>query len=68
MHFSNLKKGNIPHYGVYKTDQFGRNTALISKCLATIFEDAEDDILQVYPCQAWQVSHTLQSTCLCKLS
>jgi len=23
-----------------------------------MFEDPEDDILGVYPCQAWQVSHT----------
>jgi len=61
MHFSDLKKGDLPHYGVYKTDYNETNKTLISKCIVTMFEDAE-----VYPCQAWQVSHTLQSTCLCK--
>jgi len=58
MHFSDLKRGDLPHYGVYKTNQLGKNKTLISKCVVTMFEDPEDDILGVYPCQAWQVSHT----------
>jgi len=58
MHFSDLKKGDLPHYTVYKTDKFRRNKTLISKCVVTIFEDAKNDILGVYPCQEWQVRHT----------
>jgi len=26
----------------------------------TMFEDPKYDVLGVYPCQAWEVSHTLQ--------